>query len=371
MRMVSSRPLPCAEADFLFAGAPILRTLASAPDPVFFLRMKPRVTTSDIARVVGLHQTTVSLALRGDRRLRPETIARIKSAAEKLGYVPDPMLTALASYRRSRRPRANHSLIAWITNWPTRQGWLCRPMFVQFYEGARQRASELGYRLEEFWCNTPKISPKRFSQILYARSVQGLILAPQPDGVTSMELNWPHFSAVTIGPTLRSPLLHMVTNDQYRTIFRLCEILCERGYRRIGYAIEKHHDERMNQLWSAAFDRFQRDLPANRRTTRFEGPRDAERIRSWLLATKPDVVFDCEEKGWSILKSLRDSVGFKPDFALIGVTSDKTGLSGMSENAPMVGAVAVDRLAALLHLGEVGIPSVVTHTLLESHWVNG
>lgn len=333
--------------------------------------MKRRVTTTDIARATGLHQTTVSLGLRADRRLKPETIERIKAAAERLGYVPDPMLAALATYRRAGRAPRQHSVIAWVTNWSTRNGWHCRPMFLQFFEGARQRAAELGYRLEEFWLNPGKVSAQRSSEILYARGVQGLLLAPQPDGTSSMELNWRNFSVVTIGPTLREPILHMVTNDQYRTVFRLCETLAAQGYRRIGYAIETHRDARMECQWSAAFERFQRDLPASRRTVRYEGPRDAAALKAWIKATRPDVVFDCEETIWPVLKSLRGTLPNVPDFALIGVTSADAGYSGMNESASIVGATAVERLAALIHLGETGVPTVVTRTLLESTWCQG
>lgn len=244
-------------------------------------------------------------------------------------------------------------------------------MFVEFYEGAYRRAAELGYRLEEYWLNTAKITPRRSSEILYARGVQGLILAPQPNGTTAVDLNWPHFSVVTIGPTLRHPILHRVTNDQYRTVAQLCSTLAARGYRRIGYAIEKHRDERVDCHWSAAFDRFQRDLPASRRTIRYEGPRDPVTLRAWLLETRPDVIFDCEEKIWPMLKTLRAPVSIRPDFALIGVTAEVDGFSGMNENAPIVGATAVERLTSLIHLGETGIPPVVTCTLLEGRWVDG
>src|SRR5258708_36774314 len=108
-------------------------------------------------------------------------------------------------------------------------------------------------------------------------------------------------------------------------MFRLCESLTARGYRRIGYAIEKHRDARVYHLWSAAFDRFQRDLPTKQRTIRYEGPHETGTFRSWLLATRPDVVFDCEEKTWSTLKTLRGSLSVKPDFALLGVTSEEGG----------------------------------------------
>lgn len=329
--------------------------------------MKPRITTADIARAAQVHQTTVSLALRGDPRLRPETIARIKAVATDLGYIPDPMLAALASYRRSRRPGKLRGTLAWVTNWPTREGWRSRPMFAQFFEGAQRRAREMGYELAEFWLNARGLTPRRASEILYARGMQGLVIAPQPDGVSAMALDWERFSVVTIGPTLRQPELHVVSNSQFRTVMRLCQALAERGYRRIGYAIERKIDERMDGQWSAAFDRFQRDLPAERRTARFEEPPAAAGLRRWLREAQPDVVFGCME---SLAGQLAPARGPKIDFALIGVAHETLGCPGMYEDARLVGASAVERVAALIHLGERGVPALASRTLIDATWIN-
>lgn len=327
-----------------------------------------------IAREAGVHQTTVSLALRRDPRLRPETIERVRVAAARLGYVPDPMLTALAAYRRARRPSARHGAMAWVTQWPEREGWRCRPMFVQFFEGARRRAAELGYGLEEFWLEPGGLTARRASDILHARGVLGLILAPQPDGVTQAELDWPRFSAVAIGPTLRRPALHVVSNSQFRTVRTLCAALAERGYQKIGYAIESRIDERMDGQWSAAFDRFQRDLPAARRTRRFEQPPEREAFRAWFGRERPDVVIGCAERvaervaEENAAPERRDApVGF----AMIGVVDGASGYAGMDENAPLVGATAAERLATLIQLGERGVPSVATRTLIDAAWVEG
>ncbi len=330
--------------------------------------MKNRVTTSDIARAAGVHQTTVSLALRGDTRLKAETVTRIKAVAKRLGYVPDPMLAALASYRRARRPHGPRGTIAWVTNWPTRDGWRLRPMFVQFFDGAQRRATELGYRLEEFWLHEGGLTPQRASGVLQARGVQGLILPPQPDDVSGLALTWEWFSAVTIGPTLREPELHMVSNNQYRTVHRLCRALAERGYRRIGYAIERRIDERMDGQWSAAFDRFQRDLPEERRISRFEEPLTTAALRRWLRATAPDVVVGCSDE---LAQLLAAPSGRRASckFALVGVGHATTGCAGMHEDAAMIGTTAVDRVTALINLGERGIPRLATRTLIDATWV--
>jgi len=332
--------------------------------------MKPRITTSDIARAAGVHQTTVSLALRNDGRLKPATIARIKAVAAKLGYTPDPMLAALAAYRRTRRPSGQHGTIAWVTHWPTRTGWRSRPMFVQFFEGAQRRAREMGYRLEEFWVDERGLNTRRASEILYARGVQGLILAPQADGISSMELEWERFSVITIGPTLRSPNLHMVSNDQFRTVSRLCLTLAKRGYRRIGYSIDRMIDERMDGQWSAAFDHFQRDLPEERRTVRHEEVPTAIGIRRWLKANRPDVVFGCAEPLHAFLQSTKEGPESPVDFVLIGLADPAINCPVMHEDPQTVGATAVERLTSLIHIGERGIPTTASRTLIDATWID-
>src|SRR5947208_5587079 len=64
-------------------------------------RATGRVTLTDVARAAGVSPITVSRALRGERAVAPELVARVRAAAERLGYVPDPAARALASSRSS------------------------------------------------------------------------------------------------------------------------------------------------------------------------------------------------------------------------------------------------------------------------------
>jgi LacI family transcriptional regulator len=48
-----------------------------------------RATLRTISELTGLSPSTVSLALRGGERLRPETYEKVTAAAAQLGYVPD------------------------------------------------------------------------------------------------------------------------------------------------------------------------------------------------------------------------------------------------------------------------------------------
>ena len=64
-------------------------------------RATGRVTLADVARAAGVSPITVSRALRGERAVAAELVARVQEAAAALGYVPDPAARALASARSS------------------------------------------------------------------------------------------------------------------------------------------------------------------------------------------------------------------------------------------------------------------------------
>ena len=61
----------------------VMRTLSSRSHAT------GRITLSDVAQRAGVSPITVSRALRGERAVDPDLIARVKDATHKLGYLPD------------------------------------------------------------------------------------------------------------------------------------------------------------------------------------------------------------------------------------------------------------------------------------------
>ena len=53
-------------------------------------RIRSRMRQADISRLLGVSQSTVSLALSGSERISPELSARIRELAEETGYLPAP-----------------------------------------------------------------------------------------------------------------------------------------------------------------------------------------------------------------------------------------------------------------------------------------
>lgn len=60
------------------------------------------VTGKDVARLAGVSQSAVSLALRDDTRISPSTKAKILEAARSLGYTPSQLGRSLATRRTGR-----------------------------------------------------------------------------------------------------------------------------------------------------------------------------------------------------------------------------------------------------------------------------
>src|SRR5262245_61074630 len=94
---------------------------------------------------------TVSRVLRQHSYVAPETRAKVEKVAKELGYKPHPLVSVLMSHRRAVRPIDSHSVLAFVTNFPTRDGWKSRKIYQEFFQGATECAQRHGYKLEEFW----------------------------------------------------------------------------------------------------------------------------------------------------------------------------------------------------------------------------
>ncbi len=175
-----------------------------------------RITIRDIARETGLHFTTVALCLRNSPRLRLETRKKVQEVAKKLGYRPDPMVSALMVYRQSKRTPNFQAVLAWINNWPERSRLRENSCFDRYCIGASERAQQLGYVVEEFWLREPGMTPEKLARILKARNIQGLLMAPQPRPYAAeLRFNFADFSAIAFGDSMQPSVLDVVTNNHF------------------------------------------------------------------------------------------------------------------------------------------------------------
>lgn len=331
--------------------------------------MSNRVTIRDIAVKAGVHFTTVALALRDSPRISEGTRKNIQKLATKMGYVPDPMLSALNAYRQTQRRPHYQATIAWINNWPDRAFLRTNDDFRDYHDGIKARATELGYGVEEFWMCGKELSFAKLGRILKARNIQGMILAPQPDAHTEIDFDFSEFSAVSLSYSLKRPALHVVTNHHFRSMLLMMQNLDRLGYRRVGLGVHKSWSEKVGHGW------FGGVLMAKELIT--SGMKilpvrlfDSHDVRTWIDEDRPDVIVSHKQLFEQLL-ALKVRMPQDVGFANLSVPSGSPEVSGVGQNSLHIGRKAVDVLVDMLHRGERGVPDMPMHLLVDGVWIPG
>jgi LacI family transcriptional regulator len=339
------------------------------PDPTV-----TRVSMRDIAARVGVSHVSVSLALRDAPRISSALRERVKKVADEMGYRPDPMLQALAAYRGRKATPPIHSALAWIDAWP-RAGELRRHKeFDLYWKGASEGAAKLGYRLEEFRLDR-QMTPLRLHRIFRTRGIRGILLPPhgpfQPDW---QGFPWEHYAVARFGRSLKEPLAHLVTADQFTNTFVAVGKMLERGYRRIGLiAREISRDPRGPHFiggFLSAREQFHgaKALPIFRfQETLTRGL--VGRFRKWMDQEKPDALLSAVDH-----RELLHAAGYRvPHDIPVAATSilDGGADSGMDQHPEEIGRVGMLLLNSLIHDGAHGIPAIFRQTVVEGRWVDG
>jgi len=330
------------------------------------------VTLAEIARRAGVSVMTVSRALRKQSNISPETQKRIQTIADELGYRPNPLVSALMTYRRAAKPVQSHVSIAFITNFPTRDGWKVSRLYQEFYEGVAESADRHGYGVEAFWLREPGMTPDRLAQILLTRSIHGLVIAPLPAAHGELDLQWEHFSAVTFGYSLTKPLLHRAVNHQFRSMRLAMRELRQMGYRRLGLALPASLNERVDRQWVASF--LVEQLGLDHAVPLFvidDEKWTFENFRRWFETNKPDAVIAHEEVVCDWLKRLGAHVPDDVGFVHLNCADQSGQFAGIYQNGPTLGAVAVDFLIGMIQRNERGVPALPHSLLVEGTWVAG
>lgn len=336
-----------------------------------------RVILRDVATRAGVHLTTAARAMKNDPRVRPETLARVRRIAEELGYMPDPMLNALSSYRVATRASPYHGTVGWITDYPTRDGWKIEA-FAFYRRGAVEALARHGYLVEDFWLREPGYSTRRIAQILHSRGIRGLLIPPLPTFEARLDLPLEEFASVTFGYTLARPVLHRVTTSHYQNMQTCLRRLHGLGYRRPGYVIWDEISKRVHELWTAAyrtppFAGEWGEVPilhlARNPTTFSDANRDI--FLKWVKTHRPDAVLVVDRH---ILDWLTGA-GYRvpEDIAYVSPSLQESNPdhAGVFEPSLEVGKAGGDFLAGMLARGESGLPEMPRRLLLDGIWQFG
>ncbi len=337
--------------------------------------IRPRVSLKDVAEAAGVTRMTVSLALRNHASIPEATRERIRGHAKRLGYLPDPEVARIMGSIRARRRNHRPTTIAYITAHQNRYEWKNHPTHLAYFQGAERRAAECGFLLEEFWLGEPGMSARRLGEVIRNRGINGVVVSPFPWAQPLFEgFPWEFFSAVALGYSMVQPPLCRACNHQFQSMQLLVAELCRRGYRKIGFAMERDQNDRVRHNWRGGFMSDAAPFPSwpvvpfllHEDWTR-------ERFALWLQRESPDVVVTAgpEVERWLAelgLETPRD-IGLA-NVDLVPAMAERK-ITGINQNSPQVGAAGVDLLISLMSSNERGAPSVPRILMVEGAFVQG
>ena len=330
-------------------------------------------TMAAVARAAGVSVATVSRALRGDPRIRPEVRRRVRAAARRIGYRRDPRLGELMGHLRHARRRAFQGNLAWVTSLDLSIE-AKRSVHALYWPSARRRAAELGYAIDVFPAAVPADAPD-LESVFRARGIQGVVLLNfSLFDVDEWAWAWREFSFVYTGAAQREFRLDYVTANDAVNNLVLMRTLFGRGYRRIGVACLASVEESLRHAVSGAMRRFELLQPGFRAPPPclFDAMDGAagRRVAAWVRRHRVDCIVS-QVRG---MRDLIESAGLRVpgDVGLAFQAVRPTGEnSGMWQREDRLAALAVEMVVASVERGRTGIPDVPREVTIGGEWHEG
>jgi len=313
----------------------------------------------DLARLVGVHPSTVSRALAGDPRIRPELVARIEATAEEVGYVRDAALSALAESRwreGRRRAAVNFGYLAgWKSEEAIREGG--------FFPACARLAEARGFPLVPLPFDA--LHMRGLELRLEAMNIRGVLVGGLGE-CDWEELPWGRAVWVEIEENPFNPGIHAVQTNAFRSALRAIETLVDRGFRRIVFARGKWGGQRVIRRQEAAFLLAKREHPRVRFHEWIVEPGKGQEVEG-VRRFRPDVLLTAYS---ALGRAVRHRLDGLP-WASLGLSGGDQKMAGMLWRPELRAEAAIDLLEQQYRRGAYGRPKHRQVVMLDSEWVEG
>lgn len=337
---------------------------------------RPPPTQAEIAKHLGLSRATVSMALRNNALISREVRSQVNSAAEKLGYRPDPVVaTLMASLRRSRSGARKHVALAVVHESGNGRLWREIPFFRCIHDGIVRQAFAQGYGIEEFCLGPAGLPAERLARVLRARNIPGIILAPLPARSDSHMKHLEDFALSTINYSVQSPAVHRACINHSQNMSLAWHELVARGYKRIGLVHNAALGVRNDQGYLGAFLAQSFHTPRHQRVhplivNKLE-ELDAGTLRTWAAKAKPEVVIVTDARVYVPIALKTLEIPNRIGLVSMELTSAPAGTTGVCERTDLVGTAATDLIISQIHRNERGVPMHPRTILVAGEWRDG
>ncbi len=332
--------------------------------------MQERVTMSSLSKVLGLAESTISRALRGDPRISKGTRDRVAELAKQLGYCPNPLVSALMSVRK-KRGGSEVGTVALVTDYHGEGGWRSKDVCQWEYAGICRRAAGLGYRVEEFPMSDFGYDPLKLEKVLLTRGIRGVLLGFSRDRIARAEFGVGKFTVAGLSTYFREVPVDRANFHGFFNVQLALGKMRAAGYRRTGLVVPEFNNRISGYLWSGGALDWQTRQAESDRCIPFipTAGKEEEEFTKWLKQEKPDslLVYKFPVKSWFAKSGLRAPGGC--GLAYLYRTGDEMKTwPGIDGNLQAVGAAAFDLVVEGLHTYRFGPPEHPKEVLIKGEW---
>jgi len=307
-------------------------------------------------------KSTVQRVLAGIGSSSPRTRKRITEAADKLGYVPNPLFSILSSQKRRRGVKPMR--IAYIYRKAYRAG-------ASYFPSAAERGSALGYQVEQIEL-AELGAGMRLMEVLYHRGFNGVIVGRIPASDHPAILATSHIPLVRCGRILPLPI-HTVQADVAETTRLAWQSMVKAGYRRIGAAIATHLPvladdlDRMGTVLQCQADIYplRNRVPPLRASIGNEGA-----LLKWFYRYKPDAVLGFSSGEYYAIRASGVDMS-RVGYVSLHVAASSPEITGVVEPSESISREAVNLLDQLIRHRSIGVPVEPLHILVPGTWKEG
>ena len=335
-----------------------------------------RPTMKDVAVLAGVHQTTVSLALRNHPGIPAVTRERIRRIAAEVGYRPDPVLDAFNLHRLASHPLRSAPAIAFISDQPSLTERDTPVAQKELYLGARAMAERMGFVLERFLVGPRQLSAARLNHILVARNIECVVIAACSLQTSELALDWSRLCGLKVESFPLEPALDVITSDHRQGCRRAVSELQALGYRRIGLVLSDYDDRRLVNLARVG---YLVESSPDRRTGAIEpfffdtvaGGDLPRQLGAWIHRHRLDAIVSGANWIPDMLQGGACAVPDQLGFASLDLTGQPASFAGIVPNHRLVGERAVELIAIRRYTYERGVPEHASITFVPVDWRPG
>ncbi|MBV9489602.1 MAG: LacI family DNA-binding transcriptional regulator [Verrucomicrobia bacterium] len=329
---------------------------------------------AEIAQRLGVAPSTVSRALRADPQIGVETRQRVQETARKMGYRPNPLVSALMASRRRRGGHGEVDVIALVTNYGGREGWRSKDVCRWFFDGIQARAAALGFRIEVIALGACHGSMSRLEKVLHARGIQGVLLGFSREETEQVPFRTEGFAVAGLSTYFGSTVVDRANFHGFFNVQLALDQMRQRGYRRPALVVPELNNRISSNSWSGAFLDWQRQLPKADRCEPFipADAADAAAFDVWFEANRPDALLVYKLPVRRFLAARGHAVPGDVGLAYLYRTADEMGeAAGIDGNLSVVGAAALDLVVEKLNANLTGSSLHPKEVLIKGTWRSG